>query len=112
MSSTRNELILQLLMLDSGIVPYALYDALNSDMGAIDKRIASLEPADRRIVKRKFRKLWRKAASHLDYHLEASGRFGFHRQACGLSKSGPPTQAQRKARRLAVVLYLAEEKFY
>lgn len=110
--SSKNDLILQMLMLDSGIIPYSGYFFYSdADMQTIDKRISSLDPDERRAVKRKFRKLWRKAAKRLDIFLEETGRMAVHKKACGFSLSGPPTAAQKKARRLAVVLYLKSLTF-
>lgn len=109
--SSRNELILQMLMLDSGIIPYAGYPYGDIDVPTIDKRISSLEPSQRRVIKRKFRKLWRKAARYLDHLLEEAGRVPCHKKACGFSSTGAPTASQKKARRLAVILYLRGSTF-
>ena len=104
--SSRDKLILQMLMLDSGIIPYDGYPFSAIDMGAIDKRISSLDPSSRREVKRRFRKLWRKSAKCLDAALEESGRLPVHKKACGFKTFSEPTSSQKKARRLAVILYL------
>jgi hypothetical protein len=50
-----NEILLRIAMIELGIAPYGKRD---SD---IDKALASLTPDDRRLAKRKFRKLWKKA---------------------------------------------------
>lgn len=109
--SSRNKLILQMLMLDSGIIPFDAYPYGDIDVSGIDRRISSLEPSQRRIVKRKFRKLWRKACKHLDEVLEKSGRIPFHKKLCGLQSSQDPTPSQKRARRMAVILYLRSMSF-
>ena len=109
--SSRDELILQLLMLESGIIPYMsrYLTGINGDESIIDKRIASLEPQARRKVKRKFRKLWRKAARLLDADRIAHALTPFHKKACGLSCTVKPSSSQKKARRLAVILFLQKD---
>ena len=106
--SSHSEMILKILMLDSGIIPFASYISRahsEEEMNLIDKRIANLEPAQRRLVKRKFRKLWRKSVRFLDARRVSLGRSHLYRFTCGLNTKSP-TSAQRRARRSAVVMYL------
>jgi hypothetical protein len=110
--SSQNEMILQLLMLDSGIIPFVtlkhrVRSRVQSDaeMNLIDKRIENLEPPDRRYVKRKFRKLWRKSVKFLDDRREIFGQSRLYCFTCGLNNK-VPTPAQRRSRRFAVIAYL------
>ena len=108
--SSRDDIILQLLMLDVGIIPYPSSDyTLNKeDLNLIDKRIANLEPGERRVIKRKFRKLWRKAVKSLDNEPGSTSNFLTFSKACGLNNP-KPSPSQKQSRRLAVVWYLRKK---
>lgn len=109
-----NWLLIQLAMLDIGIIPYASARPIalldERSMNLIDKRIASLDPADRRTIKRKFRKLWRKAVRQLNAERKSRRLHPIHDEICGLhSKS--PTQRQKQSRR-AVVIWLIRQQLF
>ena len=53
-----NEIFVQMKMVEQGIVPYAIFRR------NISEALSSLSPEQQRVVKRKFRKLWRKAYRH------------------------------------------------
>ena len=109
-----NWLLIQLAMLDIGIIPYAssqrsaLLD--EKSMNLIDKRIASLEPPDRRVIKRKFRKLWRKAVRQLNAERKTRRLYPIHEEICGLHAESP-TQRQKQSRR-AVVIWLIRQQLF
>lgn len=106
--SSHSEMILKILMLDLGIIPFAPHltrSYSTEEMNLIDKRIENLEPAQRRMVKRKFRKLWRKSVRFLDDRRTSLGRSQLYRFTCGLNTK-EPSPAHRRARRAAVVMYL------
>ena len=111
MSSSR-DIMIQLLMLDAGIVPFdastASYIHDPEKMNLIDKRIESLEPTERRMVKRKFRKLWRKAVRALDAERRSEGLPEIHREMCGFNNPNPTTR-QKQSRRGVVGWLLRKE---
>ncbi len=108
MPSSR-DIMVQLLMLDAGIVPFSGdWTPDPAKMNLIDKRIASLEPHERRQVKRKFRKLWRKAARMLDAERREQGMPEIHQEICGFNNPNP-TARQKQSRRGVVVWLLRKE---
>lgn len=107
--SSPHDIVMQLLMLDAGIIPFTDSWVVDSEkMNLIDKRIATLEPAERRKVKRKFRKLWRKAVRVLDADRRRDGLSEIHREMCGLNTPNPSNK-QKQARRFAVLWLLKKE---
>ena len=108
--SSSNDIVIQLLMLDAGIVPFSpdTWVPDSEKMNIIDKRIESLGPDDRRRVKRKFRKLWRKAVRVLDAERESQGLSRIHSEMCGLNNPSP-TIRQKQTRRHAVLWLLRKE---
>ena len=107
--SSPHDIMIQLLMLDAGIVPFSSNWMPNpEDMNLIDKRIATLAPEERRQVKRKFRKLWRKAVRAMDTERRNNGLPVIHQEMCGLSDQNP-TSRQKQARRGAVLWLLRKE---
>jgi len=57
--------LVELLMLESGIVPLSagdIYPKIVDASWSIDKRFSSISKEEKRKMKRKFRKLWRKKA--------------------------------------------------
>jgi len=105
-----NWLLIQLAMLDVGIIPFASTTPVvdEKSMNLIDKRIESLEPHERRTVKRKFRKLWRKAVRQLNAERASRKMFPVHEHICGLHSS-TPTARQKQSRR-AVVIWLLRQQ--
>lgn len=109
-----DDMLLQLLMLEAGIVPFrtspqgGLYSQPAEDADMIDRRIESLEPDQRRAVKRKFRKLWRKAAKHFDDERIASGLLPTYAQSCGVD-APILTPSHRITRRKLVIAYLRKK---
>jgi len=132
-SPNPNDVLIQLLMLDAGIVPFALgpMTRFSTDQGLlemqiIDKRIASLPLQSRRQIKRKFRKLWRKAVraqvqsrpySSLSYNNLSPNAYSpervishndIVRSTYGLGNPNP-TARQKCARRAVVMWFLKKE---
>jgi len=108
--SSSHDMMIQLLMLDAGIVPFVPSSWIPDEkkMNLIDKRIASLAPVERRQVKRKFRKLWRKAVRALDAERRSQGLPAIHHEICGV-KSQNPTARQKQSRRGVVIWLLRKE---
>ena len=104
--------MIQLLMLDAGIVPFDITPATIvhdiKSLNLIDKRIESLDPAERRKVKRKFRKLWRKAVRVLEAERRSEGLPEIHREMCGFNNPNPSIR-QKQSRRGVVVWLLRKE---
>ncbi len=105
-----SDIMMQLLMLDAGIVPFSssAWVPGEEEMNLIDKRIETLSPVERRRVKRKFRKLWRKAVRILDAERRLEGMPEIHREMCGFNNSNP-TVRQKQSRRGVVVWLLRKE---
>jgi len=108
--SSPHDIVIQLLMLDAGIIPFSSSTWVTDPekMNLIDKRIESLSPVERRQVKRKFRKLWRKAVRALDAERRAHNQPEIHQEMCGLSDQAPSAR-QKQARRGAVLWLLRKE---
>ena len=107
--SSPHDIVMQLLMLDAGIIPFTDSWIVDSEkMNLIDKRIATLDPVERRKVRRKFRKLWRKAVRTLDAERREQGLNEIHHEMCGLNVSNPSSK-QKQARRFAVLWLLKKE---
>jgi len=108
--SSPHDIMIQLLMLDAGIVPFNSWNWTPdpAKMNLIDKRIASLEPHERRQVKRKFRKLWRKAVRALDAERREQGLPEIHQEICGMNNPNPSAR-QRQSRRGVVIWLLRRE---
>lgn len=71
---TQFEMLLQLRMLDAGLVPHtSIFSDILKD---VKTYMATLEPAERRKSARKFRKMWRKAAAN--YMARASSKKGLN----------------------------------
>jgi hypothetical protein len=118
-----NDILIQLLMLDAGIVPFTLNPGRSSsgpdlyEMQVIDKRIATMATQDRRLVKRKFRKLWRKAvrvwtdtwATQNGIPLTPGSVRDIAIQSTYGLKCGNPTPRQKCARRAVVMWFLKKE---
>lgn len=105
-----HDIVIQLMMLDAGIIPFSSSTWVTDPekMNLIDKRIASLSPGERRQVKRKFRKLWRKAVRALDAERRQNGLPEIHQEMCGFHDQ-KPTARQKQARRGAVLWLLRKE---
>ena len=94
----KDKLLVELRMLEAGIVPPA------SGSG-IEPMLQQLSAADRRTARRKFRKLWRKACRHFS-ELEPDAEWS---DRCGLCETAlPPDSSQRRARRRLVRRFLSE----
>lgn len=105
-----NDIMIQLLMLDAGIIPFPMNSWIvdPEKMNLIDKRIATLAPEERRMVKRKFRKLWRKAVRVLDAERHTRNLVAIHHEMCGMNCKDPTTR-QKQSRRAAVLWLLKKE---
>lgn len=104
MHDDSSRLLLQMKMLDQGIVPYTR-DSRHRD---VPEGLNSLTPKARRKAKRKFRKLWRKAVRILDAERDAHGLSKIHSEMCGFNNPAP-TIRQKQARRYAVLWLLKKE---
>lgn len=114
MSLIDDDMLIQLLMLEAGIVPFrptSSHYLTSEESSIIDKRIASLEPEQRNAVKRKFRKLWRKAVKHFDEERVRDGLSPAYAQLAGLNCS-EPTPSQKATRRNLVVSYLKKKRIF
>jgi len=105
-----NDILLQLAMLDAGIVPFASGGRITDEksLKLIDQRIASMSIENQRIVKRKFRKLWKKAVRKLNHERirrdvpEVDVRqYGY--------RSKKPSSYQKRMRRGVVLWYLKSQ---
>ena len=101
------DILLQLAMLDAGIIPFAPSGQIldEDSIKLIDKRIESMSSAEQRTVKRKFRKLWKKAVKCLNSYRISEGLPGVDISVYG-HPHHHPSPAQRSARRGLVLWYL------
>ena len=97
------DILVQMKMLSEGIVPYEGYSFVD-----INKALDSLSPVEKRKAKRKFRKLWRKAASELDRMHNVKTRHSILStfDLCVAREGKCPTRAQRRSRSSTVRRYL------
>lgn len=102
-----SEILMQLAMLDAGIVPFAPSDRVFDENSSkiIDKRIASMTPEQQKGVKRKFRKLWKKAVRSLNHHRALEGIAPISPMVFGQANRRP-TGNQKRSRRGVVLWYL------
>lgn len=105
MEQVRNDLLLQHLSLEKGIIPISLMGEER------DAAMASLSPEEQRVAKRKYRKLWRKAAKSKKASKADKRKLGFgagsrtpnvNNPAAG----APPTDVQRAYRKSEVYINL------
>jgi len=110
--SSPHDIMIQLLMLDAGIIPFSSGWVCDTEkLNLIDKRIATLSPIERRQVKRKFRKLWRKAVRALDAERRRNKLPEIHHEMCGVNCK-EPTVRQKQSRRAVVIWLLRKEMQY
>lgn len=102
-----SDILLQLAMLDIGIVPYASGDSVvnEKNLNLIDKRIASMCPQEQKLVKRKFRKLWKKAIRALNHDRARHGHSKIEMHVY-VTPGRKPSELQRRNRRGIVLWYL------
>jgi len=105
-----NDILLQLAMLDAGIVPFASTGRIidEKSLKLIDQRIASMSPENQRLVKRKFRKLWKKAVRALNNHRVTAGFSELDARVYG-GVDKRPTNHQKRNRRGVVLWYLKSQ---
>jgi hypothetical protein len=84
------EMLIQMKMVETGIVPYDIAHQ------QILEALSSLSPDQQRVVKRKFRKMWRKA-----YRSPLQGS-QLHRQMRARDRGTAPTRIETNRRRWAV----------
>ncbi len=105
-----SDILMQLAMLDAGIVPFASGDRIfdEKSLKIIDKRIASMTPSQQQSVKRKFRKLWRKAVKSLNHVRAEENLEPLDPRIYGVS-SQKLTGNQKRSRRGIVLWYLRSQ---
>lgn len=105
-----NDILLQLAMLDAGIVPYASKGIIldEKSLKLIDQRIASMPVESQRLVKRKFRKLWKKAVRKLNHERARHGMIEIDVRLYGHANK-KPSNYQKRARRGVVLWYLKSQ---
>ena len=97
------DILMQMEMLSEGIVPYHGWTFVD-----INKALDTLSPKDRRRAKRKFRKLWRKAAATEDRQSGGHGFFLSTTELCAASHGKSPSRSQRRSRSAVVRRYLSK----
>jgi len=97
------DILMQMEMLSEGIVPYQGWTFVD-----INKALDSLPPHERRKAKRKFRKLWRKAAATEDRQSGSHGFFLSTTELCAANQGKVPSRSQRRSRSAVVRRYLSK----
>jgi hypothetical protein len=105
-----NDILLQLAMLDAGIIPFALKGRIidEKSLRLIDQRIASMPIENQRLVKRKFRKLWKKAVRKLNHERVRQNMSEVDVHQYG-RPSKKPSSYQKRMRRGVVLWYLKSQ---
>ena len=98
------EILVKLRMLEEGIVPFSGYSFVD-----INNALESLPPNERRKCRRKFRKLWRKAARSKEIAAQEHWVQNVSEFEVCKSSGRLPTRAQRRSRSRTVSRYLASK---